>query len=263
MTRYNDGMTFLSSISIGLLIVAISYGIFTYLRIHQLIGQSGVLVKQAVPFERSADPAAPKILFVGDSTGVGVGALDPALSVAGHYAADFPDWTVENVAVSGSLTADLIPVLRSLPDHHYQRVVIQVGGNDIVRFSPLVQLSRDIETVLLEARRVSESDTGKVFLMTSGNVGNAPLFPRPFASIWEHRTRTVRALFITATEKTNATYIDLFIERPEADPFAMLPYRYHATDLFHPSAAGYGLWYTQLKQHLDPQTLPLKRPLTD
>jgi lysophospholipase L1-like esterase len=241
-------MVSLSSIGTAFLIVALSYGFFTYLRIHRLIEQSTVLVEKAVPFERQLSPAAPKVLFAGDSTGVGVGALDPVLSVAGRYAADFPDWTVTNVSVSGSLTADLIPILRHLPSHSAQRVVIQIGGNDIVRFSPLPQLGQDIDAVLQEAHRISDSALGEVFLLTAGNVGNAPIFPRPFASIWTRRTLAVRSIFMAAAEKTGTTYIDLFIERPESDPFARLPYRYHATDLFHPSAAGYGLWYTQLKQ---------------
>lgn len=244
-------MTFLSPIGTVLLIVTIGYGVFVYLRVQRLVARSAILAEGAVPFERQLSPAAPKVLFAGDSTGVGVGALDPALSVAGRYAADFPNWTVTNVSVSGSLTADLIPILRSLPDHLFQRIIIQIGGNDIVRFSPLAQLGQDIETVLREAHRISDRVAGEVFLLTAGNVGNAPIFPRPFTSIWTRRTLAVRAIFMAAAEKTGTTYIDLFIERPESDPFALLPYRYHATDLFHPSAAGYGLWYTQLRQAVE------------
>ncbi len=146
----------------------------------------------------------------------------------------------------GSKAVDLVTVLRTIPDASYQRVVIQIGGNDITQFSSLPQLRQTIESVLYEAHRISN----RVFLLTSGNVANAPLIPRPLAFLWEHRTRTVRTLFMTASKKTGTTYVDLFIENPKADPFAVLPYRYHATDLFHPSAAGYGLWYTQLKQAL-------------
>lgn len=243
-------MVFLSSIGVALLVVTISYGVFTYRRIHRLIDESAGLIERAMPYQQKGSLAAQKVLFVGDSTGVGVGTDDSALSVAGRYGAAFPDWTVDNVAVSGSRTADLVPVLRNFPNAAYQRVIIHIGGNDIVRFSSLPQLRQDIETVLAEARRISQRGPEAVFLLTAGNVANAPLFPRPLAFLWERRTRAVRALFMAASEKTGTTYVDLFIENPEADPFVLLPYRYHAKDLFHPSAMGYGLWYTQLKQKL-------------
>ncbi len=94
-------MTFLSSFGVVFLFVGISYSVFTFLRIHRLIHESAVLIERAMPYEQRGNPAAPKVLFVGDSTGVGVGTDDAALSVAGRYGTEFPDWTVDNIAVSG------------------------------------------------------------------------------------------------------------------------------------------------------------------
>lgn len=239
-------MSLLSWSIIFLLVALFSYSVFSYIRIHGLIEKSAGLIRDAAPYERAVSGAPSRTLFIGDSTGVGVGASDSRFSLAGRYSADFPAWTVDNASVSGRKTAALIPVLKNLKTDSYQLVVIQIGGNDIVRFSPLPELARDIETVLREADRVA---TMRVILITSGNVGNAPLLPRPLAFLWQHRTQKVRALFMAASEKTGARYVDLYQEK-STDPFAIDPYRYHAADLFHPSADGYALWYEDFKQAL-------------
>ena len=89
----------------------------------------------------------------------------------------------------------------------------------------------------------------KVYLMTSGNVGDAPMLPRPFAFLWEFRTYTVRDLFKEVAGAQGVTYVDLLIEG-ENDPFAKDPARYYAKDFFHLSGEGYGLWYAELEKVL-------------
>ena len=127
----------------------------------------------------------------------------------------------------------------------YDKSYIQVGGNDIVYFSKLKQLEKDIASVLKEAKRVG----GEVALLTSGNVGNAPLLPRPLAFLWEQRTLSVRGLFMEAARQAGVTYVDLYRD-DENDPFKLEPLLYHAVDLFHPSSDGYSLWYESLKKVL-------------
>ncbi len=239
-------MSLFSWIIAFLLVVLFGYGIFTYVRIQGLIKKSAVLVREAAPYERAVSGAVSRVLFVGDSTGVGVGAHGSGASLAGRYSSDFPTWTVDNASVSGRKTAELIPMLKARNDDSYQLVIVQIGGNDIVQFSPLPQLAQDIESVLQEAARVS---AGQIILITSGNVGNAPLLPRPFAFLWKQRTLRVRSIFMDMAKKTGATYVDLY-QDASTDPFALDPYRYHAADLFHPSTDGYALWYEDFKKAL-------------
>lgn len=182
---------------------------------------------------------------MGDSTGVGVGATRGEDSLAGRLSEDHPDWSIENVSVSGRKTAELIPVLEALGTHQYDQIIIQIGGNDITYFSDRDTLAGDIATVLQEAKRVSP----QVVLLTSGNVGNAPILPRPLAFLWHRRTLQVRDIFMKASEERAVTYVDLYRDK-KTDPFFLEPYRYHASDLFHPSSEGYGLWYEEFKKAL-------------
>jgi len=239
-------MHILSWIGLILLLLVSGYGIFSYIRIQGLIRKSIALVQTAVPYQQAASEATSKALFIGDSTGVGVGATDAKLSLAGRFGADFPDWNIENLSVSGRKTAELITVLEGLPANSYQLVIVQIGGNDIVQFSRLPQLRTDIGTVLSKAKHLSP----RVILITAGNVGNAPLLPRPLAFLWTWRTLAVRTLFMAEAKINDVIYVDLYKDRSD-DPFALDPYRYHAADLFHPSAEGYGLWYQDFKKALE------------
>ncbi len=233
---------FYSSLAVLTLLV-IGYGIFSFFRMQGLIREGRVLVRSSVPYQRTTTPEAPKVLFVGDSTGVGVGAPRPEESLAGRFGAEHPDWNVDNLSVSGRKTAEVLPVLKILGTEQYEQVVVQIGGNDITHFTDTVMLEADILAVLEEAKRVGRH----VALLTCGNVASALLFPRPFAFLWERRTLLVRDIFMKAASKQGVTYVDLYRDK-KTDPFFLEPYRYHASDLFHPSGEGYGLWYKVFKK---------------
>lgn len=237
-------MSFLSWIVLTAILVFTVYGVFSCFRVIGLLKVSSALVKSATPYEQHISPDAPTALFIGDSTGVGVGAR-PEESLAGRFGAEHPTWNVENRSVSGRKAAELLPVLQKLETGRYEWVVIQVGGNDITYFSGLEQLKKDIAAVLVEAKRVGK----QVTFLSCGNVGNAPIFPRLLAFIWTKRTLLVRDIFVTTVKEQDVTYIDLYRD-DENDPFSREPLRYHAKDLFHPSGEGYGLWYDDLKKAL-------------
>ena len=232
-----------SSVAVVVLVL-LGYVVFSYLRMQGLIREGQILVRSSVPYQKIVSGATTRVLFVGDSTGVGVGATRPEDALAGRTAQDHPNWTIENLSVSGRKTAELIPVLTELGGQ-YDRVILQIGGNDITYFSDTDQLASDIALVLAEAKRLS----AHVMLLTSGNVGNAPILPRPLAFLWHRRTLQVRDIFMRASGEAGVTYVDLYREK-RSDPFFLEPYRYHAIDLFHPSSEGYGLWYEELKKSL-------------
>ena len=173
---------FFSSLVV-LVVLVIGYSIFSFFRIQGLIRESRVLVRGSIPYQRATIPEAPKVLFVGDSTGAGVGAPRPEESLAGRFGAEHPDWNVGE----------------------------------------------------------------PVTLLSCGNVASALLFPRPLAFLWERRTLLVRDMFMRAASKQGVTYFDLYRDK-KTDPFFLEPYRYHASDLFHPSGEGYGLWYENFKK---------------
>lgn len=202
----------------------------------------------ARPFEKENVGAKNKILFLGDSTAVGVGADDPRDSIAGRFAADFPDAHIINLGRNGQRVGDLAREFEPGRHGQFSLVVIQIGGNDILQFTSFSAVARNIATVLEKARRVSD----KVILLHTGNVGLVPFIPRHLGPLFTHRTRVVRRIFMAAAKKYGSLYVDLFKERSRNvfKNFAkkVRVRKLYAVDLLHPNGAGYGVWYRKLRE---------------
>ena len=193
------------------------------------------LANEAIPFERIG--TSRRILVIGDSTAVGTGAGENQYSLAGLVGKSYPDATIVNKGVNGAKTHELIGRLQDM-DQHFDLVMIHIGGNDIVRFTNLAQLTEDIAEVLAIATEKGDVVT----LTTTGNVGTARLLPFGTRWLFEKRTRQVREIFMKAAQERNVVYNDLFREK-DKDPFAKDPLKYYAEDIFHPSNIGYADWY--------------------
>lgn len=228
-----------------LLILAVILSIVIYDVIHtrRLIAIGVRQTESTRAFERRLDPAPLHFLVAGDSSAVGVGAVPPEGSVAGRLAADFPTADVQNIAVSGSKVADAITQLESLPGNaRYDLILIQIGGNDIVRLTPYANLKRDLPRLLELAKQHSDN----VVQLTSGNVGSSHLLPLGTRWYYTLRTKAVRNIFLPANAAAGTHYVDLLRSRAN-DPYIQDARKYYSPDFFHPSAAGYGDWYTFVK----------------
>ncbi|MBN2688104.1 MAG: SGNH/GDSL hydrolase family protein [Deltaproteobacteria bacterium] len=197
---------------------------------------------QSVPFEAVNPASRARILVVGDSTGVGTGASRPQDSIAGRLYQDNPHITVVNRSINGARVEDILRQVSRDDDGEFDIVLVQVGGNDILRFTPIDRLHDMIKRVLEEAGRRGRH----VIFISTGNVGLAPAFFPPLTWIYSSRTRKVRALFIEEAAYADVEYVDLFKEKDE-DPFLRDPEVYYATDYLHPGSEGYRLWYEELK----------------
>jgi len=200
------------------------------------------LSESSVPFQHREAQARYRMLVIGDSTGVGTGVNDPKDSVAGRLFQDFPHGTIENRARNGARFSDVLSQLHEAEQDTYDLILIQTGGNDILRFTPLKRLNEQVPSLLKAAKERGRH----VILMSTGNVGNAPAFFPPFNWIYTTRTRQVRKLLMEVTHREGTIYVDLFMERKD-DPFAQEPERYHAADFLHPGSEGYRLWYEALR----------------
>ena len=196
----------------------------------------------AQPFERVVPDAAQRILLVGDSTGVGTGALDPTLSTAGQFGEAYPNAEIINRSRNGRKIHETLAVLDEFSGQHFSLVMIQIGGNDIIRFTPLPEVERDLVAMLEKARALSPN----VVILHSGNVGAAPFFPRPWDLLWTARAREVRALYLRTVPEHGAHYVGLFQERRD-DTWLKEPARYYAVDGLHPSALGYADWFSKIQ----------------
>lgn len=201
------------------------------------------LARESIAFEVSNPGSRKRILIIGDSTGVGTGAVDSADSIAGRIAQEFPSVEIINKSDDGAKASDVLDQLSAVDDRAFDVVLVQAGGNDILRFTDLDELKNIMSEVLREAYRRAPY----VIFMSTGNVGSAPAFFPPVNWIYTERTRKVRSVFFLISREKKAEYVDLFVEKKD-DPFLREPKRFFAPDFLHPGSDGYGLWYEELKR---------------
>ncbi len=119
-------------------------------------------------------------------------------------------------------------------------MLIQAGGNNVIRLRDLDALRDDIDRVADAARERA----AVVIFMPAGNVGNAPIFFAPWSWWMTQRSRALHRHVAAAAARTGAIYVNLFHER-ERDPFVIEP-SLNAVDGLHPSDAGYRAWWQAL-----------------
>lgn len=228
--------------SLWILVLAISiYLIWTSWLFWHRLQKSKELIAHTAAFTASGNGL--QILIAGDSTAVGIGADSPNQSIAGRIHHDFPRSSITNLGQSGLTAAALSTKLKAIsPDQPYDLVVLQIGGNDIVAGTKLPQLAADLSQALAHANRLSS----RVILMTSGNVGAAPIFPHPLRPLYHRRTLKARQMFMEQATQHHVHYVDLYYP-PAEDPFLKDIPKFFAPDYFHPSGDGYGLWYQKLR----------------
>jgi lysophospholipase L1-like esterase len=207
------------------------------------VGQSAELARRSEPFEQRPAAATRRLLIAGDSTAVGTGASSPAHSLAGLIAQQQPQWLIENRGRDGALFADVAEQL--LRPGRFDIVLVQAGGNDVIRLRSAEAMRRDIDHLLDAARQRADM----VIVMPAGNVGNAPFFFAPWSWWMTSRARQMHRLVARAAARRDAVYVDLFHERDD-DPFVQRP-ELNASDGLHPSDAGYRVWWQVLQDQAD------------
>jgi lysophospholipase L1-like esterase len=209
--------------------------------------------KSALSFSNFPKDATQRFLVVGDSTAFGTGATDPKNSVAGRLAQDFPGAQIENLAKNGINTRELRWILETIKTQRFDLIVMHIGGIDILSFTSLSQIRKHLTEILMLAQKLSKH----VILVSAMNVGSSPVFWFPISTLYSHRTRAVRKIFLEESKKAAVPYVDLYRQKRH-DPFCHSPETFFAPDKIHPNDLGYGLWYENIKKDL--LKLPLVLP---
>jgi len=206
------------------------------------VDEARELARRSEPLQQT--PAQPSLtmLVVGDSTAVGTGASAPQASLAGLIARDHPRLAVRNVARDGAKFADLPGQMAGVDARRYDVVLVQAGGNDVIRLTGEDALRRDVSQTLARARELGR----EVIVMPAGNVGNAPFFFAPVSWLMSQRARTLHRVVREAAAEQGAVYVNLYRDRQD-DPFVQNP-ALNAADGLHPSDAGYRTWLTSLRE---------------
>lgn len=221
------------------LLFIVLYVALQYFRTKQYIRIGQELAETAVPFEQHPEHATARILNIGDSSVVGTGSDDSKKTVAGRLGSEFPNAEVVNLGVNGTRTPELIERLKSIQNEHFDLIVIHTGGNDIVRFTNLDTFEQSLNNVFELAKNIGEI----VVHLHGGNVGTSKLFPAGTRWIFTRRTAQIREISIRIAERHDVHFVDIF-RLGKDDPFSTDPDKYYAADYFHPSAIGYGDWYS-------------------
>lgn len=207
-----------------------------------------VLAQRAAPvaYNRQLVGEHQRVLFIGDSTVVGTGALIPDDSIVGRFGRDCPNLEIINLGKNG----DRVPRLDARFDPKavgkFDLIVIQIGGNDVVFSTDPVVVSLAIDNILRKAKLAS----GKVALVFSGSdLDDAPFFPWFLDQTISNRSRQIMGILKTAAEKNNVFFVDMNGTVAEQIIF-LAPGKYFASDHFHPNSDGYSLWYGQMKNEL-------------
>jgi lysophospholipase L1-like esterase len=187
-----------------------------------------------------------RILVVGDSVALGIGATDPADTLAGLLRADRPDAQVTVLARSGALLAE-VPGQLAATSGCFDAAVLVAGGNDILLGRGMGRLARDADAAA--AALAARARVG--VWMGIANIGLAPLFIPPWSWWMAARTRRARLALGAAAARHGLRYLDFFREARE-DPFSADPARYFAADGIHPSGSSYRYCYAALRTHLAP-----------
>lgn len=226
---------------IAALVVLLSYwGI----RFYMTVQVSKKIINATVPYEKEASGTGPAVLVLGDSTAVGIGANRPQESVAGRVSAYLAASSVENYARSGAVTNDLPGQIAQATLPRYELILIQIGGNDIIRF---MSASRATEHLKHALSLLPPAD--KVVIISAGDVGGATLFPFPVRPFHTKLNKEYHAAFAALALEEGVTYVN-FADAPSTKKINEDPKTYLAADGLHPSSEGYRLWFEEIRSSL-------------
>lgn len=241
-----------------IILIAVVVGVLIYdsARVYLLIKKSAALIESIKPFSRAAKGSSDtpgqsmRILVVGDSTAYGTGTTDVNFSTAGRLAALYPNAEVVNLAINGLKIQGLLNIFDKLPvNEHFDIVLIQIGANDIIRLTPMTDIASGIKKVLDRAEQFG----GKVVVLHSGNVGDAPFWPWYVGAVLASRSYEVQGIYkneVALRDENKVRYADI-IAAPADKILKNDPDTYYSADKLHLNEAGYGIWFDVVKKELD------------
>lgn len=192
-----------------------------------------------------------RLIVIGESTAVGVGASAHAEALPGYLAEALRErlersvaWSVtgKNGATVRKVITDLVPVLNgSVPD----LVVVTVGINDLIRRRPLKVWTTDL-TELIRALQ-DKYRHADVLVAGMPPVHRFPAIPQPLRLVLGTRAQAMDRVMREVAHANGATHVPM-------DESKARDRRLFASDGLHPSPAGYRAWANDLARTVSPVT---------
>lgn len=189
----------------------------------------------------TAGDAPSALLLLGDSLAVGIGAGSPERTLGGQLARDFAGLGIECRARVGARAHDLPSQLEAASRDHYRAIVVCIGGNDVLRTTPLQAFGERLAQALAQCRARSSC----LIVTNCANLGGAPLFFWPWNRWLDARSLRVRQVMARVCRRQDACFVNFCLER-NADVFRRHPKRFFSADGIHPSAYAYRLCYLHI-----------------
>ncbi len=206
--------------------------------------QTGLdLVQVARPYSQETSTSTLPVLFIGDSTAIGIGASNNQDSIAGRFGQDCPNAEIVNQGKNG----DRVPRLEQRFVEEGQRfnlVFVQIGGNDVLHFTPINIIEQDLREVLARAQKIGR----RVVLLSSSRINYTPFIPWLLDGVYRSRADEVEDVFARIATEKGATFISSDFLSDEVGQREKNSY--FAQDRFHPNDNGYDLWYQKIKSIL-------------
>ena len=211
------------------------------------VNRARALAARGRPFERRVAARNLRILVLGDSTGVGIGAVSPEDSIAGLLASEFPDADIVNVSQSGARVDHVVKQARRCNrlGERYDLAVLHVGGNDVLRATPPMELGESCRQLMKELARVADRTVWLGHL----NIGLAPLFPRPYSWVMAARSRAAARIFAAWAARHGVAFVD-FSAPEHSLHFSNQRRESFAVDGLHPNSSTYRYGYAAARAAL-------------
>lgn len=224
-------------------------------------------------FAQGANPGsgrpAFRVVVIGESTAVGVGASRHAEALPGFLAEALRDrlrrsvaWSVsgENGATARRIAGGLVPAAGGspsdlgpdagsdlAPDLGPDLVVVTVGINDLIRRRPLRRWAADVTELVGVLRGRYPHAT--VLVAGMPPVHRFPAVPQPLRYVLGARARTMDRIMREAATAGGAVHAPM-------DEAMARDRGLFASDGFHPSPAGYRAWAVDLARAATPTAVP-------
>lgn len=224
-----------------ILVLYLSYQVF---QVKRKIALSEKIVAGTVPYHETTDMSGKSLLVLGDSTAYGVGASIKEDSIPALVAKSIGASYIENRSFSGARVSDLPGQLQKHEREVYDTILVQIGGNDIVARHDERVVASELEVLL---KTLPKHD--KLVVLMCGDVGVATIIPWFVRGYYTRKTLAYHEAFAEAVPRVGGTYVNLY-EPKETDPFVKEPDVYLAKDEFHPSSAGYQVWFRKIEKAL-------------
>jgi lysophospholipase L1-like esterase len=251
---YNTEMKILIIILVIVVLVLMWLFYLGYPLYHALQITGEIEASTTLAYEQHPLRPTMRILIAGDSTGFGTGASNPKYSTAGLLGTDFPTADITNISENNLKLAGLQAKLAGLPTDgsgHYDLILLQIGANDIVQLTRISDIASRLGAVL----DLATAHGTKVIILHSGNIGLSPVFKFPISTYMTYRASEVRTIYMKEiASRPSVQYVDLFQDAAH-DIFSADPAKYYARDFFHPSDAGYAVWYAGIVKALKKEGL--------